>query len=412
MNSRKAFVGIGLAVNLLMLVRGVILMTVLGYADLGLVALVQSAILFGGMLHFGLLNGGYRLLCSASDRQKQRIVDLAYAAFALLGAIIAACTLGVAALQTEGLYQLVAAMTGLGALATLMRSWMMNEMVATGRLKAANAINAISMIVSLGLLIFVARAPALIAVVSIIVQPVLFAALALISGSVIRPRRLRFSRRIAGIIFKAGFVLFLTGIAIQFNSFLERVYVSSELGLEPLGRLYLAFLFLTLFQMAPNLVQQVFLPVIVSHWKAGEAAQVRQELWHLRRITMFYCVVAALALWLVAPPLLDAVLPQYVDDLRWVYMLAPGLIAFALSAPYALMFNVVIDYRWYLYAYGAGTIATLLAFGGAFALQNPFSLDGVIVLRSAIYALMAALLVAGWWSLSRHHPAFRLQEEG
>jgi len=59
-------------------------------------------------------------------------------------------------------------------------------------------------------------------------------------------------------------------------------------------------------------------------------------------------------------------------------------------------------------AYGAGVIATLLAFGGAMLFDQPFTLDGVIILRSSIYALMAALLIVGWWQLSRRHREFRL----
>jgi O-antigen/teichoic acid export membrane protein len=408
MNNRIAFVGIGLAVNLLMLVRGVVMMSVLDYADLGLVALVQACILFGGMLHFGLLNGGYRLLCHAGERHKQRIIDLAYTGFAALAAGIAIAALIAALLQDSAEYAAIAALTAGGGIATLLRSWMMNEMVAARRLKAANLINAGSMASSLALLVFLPAAPALVAVGSIVIQPVLFAVLALASGSVLRPRRLRTSRRLTKVIFRTGFVLFLTGIAIQFNSLIERTYISSELGLEPLGRLYLAFLFLTLFQMAPNLLQQVFLPVIVGAWKEGDADRVRMELGNLLTITLVYCVAAAAALWLVAPLLLEAVLPKYVDDLHWVYLLAPGLIAFTMSTPFALMFNVVIEYRWYLVAYGAGSAATLLAFAGAIVTGETYSLDGVIILRSAIYGLMAAVIIAGWWQLSARHRAFRI----
>ena len=415
MNSRSAYVAIGLGVNLLMLVRGVVLMIALEYAALGLVALVQAAILVSGLMHFGLLNGGYRLLCSAGERTKQRIIDLAYTGFAVIAAIIALTAAGVVAVTSTN-FAFIAGLTALGGIATLLRSWMLNEMVAADRFGLANLINAISMIVSLSVL--AALLPGWptppkadgsgIAVLSIAIQPILFAGLALFSGAVLRPKSLRISRRLASVVFKAGFVLFLTGIAIQFNTLIERAYVTSELGLEALGRLYLAFLFLTLFNLAPNLVQQVFLPNIVRHWKAGETEATSRELRTLLAITVAYCTAAVLALWLLAEPLLGLVLPKYVPDLHWVYLLTPGLIAFALSAPFALTYNVVIDYTWYVIAYGSGVIATLLAFGAAILVGETFSLDGVIILRASIYALMAVLLIAGWWQLSRRHPEFRL----
>ncbi|NQX96226.1 MAG: hypothetical protein HRT64_15145, partial [Erythrobacter sp.] len=220
MNSRGAFVAIGLAVNLLVLARGVILMLALGYADLGLVALVQAAITFSGLLHFGLLNGGYRLLCHAGERTQQRIVDLAYSGFALIGAFIVLVALGYAATLGDATQRWVAGLAALGGMATLVRSWITNELVARQKLKAANLINAIAISVSLatlGLLVpgVSSADPALVAVSAIVVQPVLFVALALLSGAALRPRALRTSRRLGAIIFKAGFVLFLTGLAIQ-----------------------------------------------------------------------------------------------------------------------------------------------------------------------------------------------------
>ena len=407
MNTRAAFVGIGLAVNLLVLVRGVILMTALDYGDLGLVALVQGGILFAGMLHFGLLNGGYRLLCHLRGHARQRVVDLAYTGFLAIGAAILLAAIVIALAVERPDHRMVALLGAAGGIATLLRTWMMNEMVAGGRLASANWINALAIAASLGLLALLPFAPAPVAVASIVLQPVLFAMLAPLSRAVLRPRALRFSKRLARVVFRAGFPLFLTGIAMQFNTFAERSYVTAELGLDALGRLYLAFLFLGLFQMVPNLVQQVYLPEIVRAWNARESGRIARESRMLLGWLAAYCTLAGLALWLLAEPLLALVLPRYVPDLRWVYLLAPGLAAFALSTPFALIFNVTIRYRWFMIAYGSGSAATVLVLGGALVGGSALTLDGVTILRSAVYAGMALLLVIGWASLSRRFPEFR-----
>ena len=126
MNSRSAYVAIGLGVSVLMLARGVIFMFALDYSGLGLVALVQAVILVIGLMHFGLLNGGYRLLCSASEAGKQRIVDFAYTGF---GAIAGATALGMAAfIAFTGSDPVLTALAAAGGIATLLRSWMLNEM--------------------------------------------------------------------------------------------------------------------------------------------------------------------------------------------------------------------------------------------------------------------------------------------
>ncbi len=408
MNSRSAFVAIGLGVNLLVLVRSLALMVVLDYEGLGLIALVQSSILLAGMMHFGLLNGGYRLLCHAGPAYRQRIVNLAYSVFALvaLGIVIVAAVIMVQ-FDTQQ-FRIAAVLGAIGGIATLVRSWMMNEMLASGRLKGANIVNAGSIAVSLGLLVFLPYAPSEVAIASIVAQPLVFVLLALALREVTVPNRFGFRKRLLQVIYKAGFVMFLTGLSVQLNAQIERTYVTTEIGLEQLGRLYLAFLFLTLFQLVPTLLEQVFLPVIVRARKIRDYATVKAELRRMLLLDLGYCAVAAVALALLAEPVLEFVLPKYAGDLRWVYLLAPGLFALTLASPFALTYNVVIDYTWYVIAYGAGTAITLIAFGAALLLGQAYSLDGVILLRSGICVFIAVMMIVGWWQISRRHAEFRM----
>lgn len=408
MNSRSAFVAIGLAVNMFVLVRGVVLMTALDYAALGLIALVQSAILFTGMLHFGLLNGGYRLLCHAGPAYRQRIVNLAWTLFGMIGLVIAVGALGVSTQVDSGLYRTAAWLTAVAGLCTLMRAWMMNEMVAVGRLKAVNIVNAISVAASLSVLPFLAIDPPLMGILSIVIQPVLFVVAAVAGRAVLWPSKLKYNKRLGRLVFRAGFIIFLTGLAIQLNNQMERWYIGAELGLDELGRLYLAFLFLTLFQMTPTLLDQVFLPGIVRSRKQGNISGVRREMRNLIVFNAAYGLVAIVGIAWLAEPILQLALPKYVPDLRWVYLLTPGLIVFALSGPFALVFNAVIDYTWYVVAYGVGTLATALAFGAALASGYVFDLDQVIILRGAVYVLMALVILLGWWRISARHREFRL----
>ena len=74
-NDRTLFVVVNVAVNLLFLLRSYVTMRTLTYSALGLVALLQTIILLVSALQFGVVNGGYRLVCSedaerGSDRQR------------------------------------------------------------------------------------------------------------------------------------------------------------------------------------------------------------------------------------------------------------------------------------------------------------------------------------------------------
>ncbi len=422
MNARAAFVVVGLMVNALALGRGVVLMLALDYAELGFVALVQAAITFIGMLHFGLLNGGYRLLCHAGPRTRQRIIDLAYTSFATIAGALTLAALAVLVFEDQSALRQISAFALVGGVATLMRSWIMNELVARGSLGSANILNAVSMIASLAALAPLALEPlawdplplsrAVIAMAAIIAQPILFVSLALISGAAQRPRRLRASRRLARIVLGSGFIMFASGLGVQCIAVMERAYVSRALGLEALGHLYLAILFVTVFQIAPTLIQQVFLPVVVKLWRMGDAGAIQRELRLMLGVMIAYCAVAALALWSVAQPLVTLALPGHACDLRWVYWVAPGLMTYALAAPFSLLFNVVIDYRWYGVAAAMGVSVTALALGTASLAGAPLDLDQVTWLRSAVFALMGAVLVAGSWRLARRFPEFRLFGRG
>lgn len=407
MKSRTAFVVIGLTVNLLTLVRGLALMMWLDYAALGLIALVQSVIMFGGMLHFGLLNGGYRLLCHANGSYRQRIVDLAYTFFALLVVVFGLCAIVAVALLDTAQLRIAAGLTAVGAIATLMRAWMINEMVALGKLGSVNLINALSIAASLAALMFLWADPTLIGIFSIVVQPLAFVALAYLTKRAIRPVKPWWSKRLVGVVFRAGFLVFLTGTALQLNTQMERWYVGSYLGLEGLGRLYLVFLFITLFQIPPTLLDQVFLPNVVKARNADKPSLVQREIRLLLAVYVAYCASSVAAVWTLAAPILELILPSYVQDLHWVKLVVPGLVVFTLSNPFALVFNVLMDYRWFVWAYGACTLTIAAAFGSSIALDQILDLDQVMILRSGSFALLGLMLIAGSVRVTARHREFR-----
>lgn len=386
--------------NGLVLARGLVFLIALDYEELGFVGLVQVAIACVGLLHFGVLNGGYRLLCHAGPRTQQRIVDLAYTAFVVIGAALILGA-GVASLAMDNTaYRAISAFAVVGGLATLVRSWVYNELVAGQRLGAVNAINAASTLASLAILLLLIpgrlmAAAELVAVSAIAAQPILFVGLALLSGAAKRPRAFRLSKLVARPVLSAGFALFLAGLALQVIPLIERAYVSRTLGFEALGQLYLSILFIALFQMVPNLVQQVFLAPLVEFWQRRDTQALQRDMRRLMALISAYCVAVAAALVFLAEPVVTAILPDYAPDLRWVYLIAPGLIVFALAGPFALCFNILIDYRWPIAAYGAGLALTIMAFGAPLASGTLLSLDQVTLIRSCVLALMGLVLVFG-----------------
>ncbi|MEP3144653.1 lipopolysaccharide biosynthesis protein [Qipengyuania citrea] len=406
-DQRFAFVAVNILVNLLLLARSYVTMQVLDYRELGMAALLQSILLLCGALQFGFLNGGYRLLCSAEGAEARRINNLVYTVIgALCIAFLAVALVASSVLDADDLV-IVGWLGAIGGGATLLRTWMMNQMVAKVTLARLNWINLVAGAASVACLLALPLDPLAACLAAVVAQPIAFAVLGAIADRSLLPTGFEFGRSLVRATLKAGFALFVLNLLLQGNLQLERWYVTGELGLESLGKLYLAILFTTLFQMVPTSLDQVFLPPAVRAHDACDTAALKGQLRQFALVMSAYCGSTALALVFLAEPLTALLLPDYVQDLRWVYILAPGLIAFAMASPLAIAFNIVIRYRWFLVAYGFTAAVTAAIFVSAIAFGSQLDLDQVTVVRSAGFVLMAAIIAIGWIKLTRKRREFR-----
>lgn len=401
------FVLVSLFVNLILVGRSYVTMQVLDYRELGLAALLQSVVLLIGVLQFGFLNGGYRLLCSAADAEARRINNLVFTFIGALSIVALAAVAASMPFFDDGGGRLVAALGVLGGVATLGRTWMMNHMIARGALPRLNRINLASGLASVAVLVFVPVDPLIACLAAVVAHPVVFVAAAALLDRNLLPTRFEASPKLIRTVLNVGFMMFLMGIFLQLNMQMERWYVTAFLGLEALGHLYLAILFVTLFQMVPVSLDQIFLPAIVRAHAANDVPAARRGMHQFFLVEVAYCVGAALAVGLLARPVIELVLPEYTQDLRYLYLLMPGLIILALSGPFAIAFNVLIRYRFYFLAYGGGTAATALIFLWGATGGGLLNLDMVIIVRSAIYTLMAVVVVVGYLTLTRQEPGLR-----
>ena len=406
-DERLLFVVVSVATSLLMLGRSYVAMLTLDERGLGTVTLVQTVVLFVSTLQLGMLQGGYRLLCNGESEDRTAINNLLYALFAALTLL---AIVGSAAAMLTGSSPAFVLLGLCGAsigVLTLNRNWIANQLIAMQSLSLLNRLTLWASILSLLPLLAAPVAPLEAVVISLALQPLLFVGFALAGTRGIRPTALRFDRPLASRIFAAGFTLFLAGMLLQANILVERWFVTSSLGIEVLGHLFLLTLYVSLFQLVPNALDALFLPRLVSANQVADNALVKATLRAFMGITVLYCAGIALVTVFAARPVLEMLLPGRAADLRYVFIALPGLILFTLSGPFAILFNTLIRYRALFAAYGAGTILTIAVLALAAAETVNLGADGVVVLRSAAQATTAALLVAGWAWLSRSHRQFR-----
>ncbi len=407
LSARGLFIFVNIGVNLLFLLRSYVAMRVLDYRELGLVALLQTVVLLVGALQFGVISGSYRLLCSEGDESSRRINNLVYTFIGLVGVGCAlVCAVSVAFAGSPQ----VAWVTALGAVAgmlTLVRGWISNQMLAKVMLAPLNRATLTSAVASIAVLVFVPQAPLAVCLLAIVVQPAAFVLQVLWAHKALRPDALTLPAALLRRVLASGFVVFLTGILLQVNMQVERWYVVKALGLDALGHLYLSILFMGLFQIVPSSLDALFLPRLVRAHGSSETYAVGADLRRFFLVSLGYCALATGVLWLLGRPVLEMLLPKYVPDLRYVWLFLPGLVLFTLSSPFAIVFNVLIRYRTYMLAYGGGTLALSAVFLASALSGRVLALEEVSVARSGAYALMALVLVLGYWRVSRTDRTFR-----
>lgn len=409
---KAQFVAINLLVNLLFLVRGYVFMIALGYRDLGLVSLLQSIVMLLGIMQFGVLSGGYRLILSEDEDKRRQIVDLVYTFIALLtlaGLIVA----GAAFVWLDNSSDAVIGLLGVvGGGAMLVRNWQTNQLIAAERLPLLNAINFGAALVSLLPLAFLDIAPLAACAATLVLYPLAFAIPAWFAGADQRPRGFALGLTTARGIMAAGFLVFLAGMLLQVNIQIERWYVTLELGVEALGHLFVATMFVTVLQLVPNALNAVFLPPAVAAKGAADTAALRRTLRQYAAVLLAYATAAGLAVWLLAEPVLALLAPFYIPDLTYVYLIAPGALAITVAGAFGLGFVVFMQYRAMIAAYALGTAGLAAACLIALGADMPLSLEGISIARSMALGVTAVGIVLGWALLARKQAGLRFLSLG
>jgi O-antigen/teichoic acid export membrane protein len=406
-SSFSTFIAVNVGANLLFLARSYVAMRVLDHEQLGVMALMQTLMLLIATLQFGVINGGYRLLCSEGEQSSSRINDLVFTfigALTAVSVVIVACALP---FTTSARIALVVALGVLGGTSTLLRNWLANHLIAKVKLPRFNTATIWSAVLSLMALGLVPAAPLAACLVSVAIQPVAFVVLVLILEPALRPRTLQWPQPLVREVMAAGFTIFLTALLLQANQQIERWYIINFLGLASLGHLYLSILYTNLFQIVPTTFDSLFLSRVVTAHMNNRPAKVRREMRRFFLAVIAYCIIAAAATWLFAEPLLKAFLPRYIEDLGYVWLFFPGLLLFTLAGPFATTFNVLIRYKTYFYAYGLSTVVTAAVFALSALTGRLLDLAEVTLLKSIVYTLMAGSLLMGYVLISRSNMEFR-----
>lgn len=408
-SERAQFVLVNVLVNLAFLLRSYVFMRWLGFAELGMVAVVQTIVLLVGVMQLGILNGGFRLLCGAEGDAARRINDFGWSYVALIAVVGLGCLPLLLTLVPSAGFGLAAFIGVATGLLTLLKTWVSNVLVARASLRRLNLINLLAAIVSLSALLLPSTDRLWLCILSLLLQPLLFVVGALCLDRSLAPRSFDLRRELWRSTLASGFVVFLTSVFQLLNGQMERWFIVSSQGTEALGHYYLALVFVNLYALIPTSLDSIYLPVLVRLHLASQYGELRHALRRFLLVTTVYGVVVAAATFLLARPLLGWLLPGYLSDLRYVYLLLPGLVLFGLSAPFAIVFNVLIEYRYYFLAYGLGSALTAALLVGIRHVYRTADLQALSLAKTWVYIFMGTIIILGHAAICRNRSEFRLR---
>lgn len=388
------FVAVNITVSIIGFLRSFAFMKWLGLEELGLISLVQTVIQFIGLFQFGLINGGYRMFSLNKVQEQEKVNNLLFTflglflfIFLIIWLIIVAT--GRTLLMNNDLL-LVAIFTGI---ITLANNWLNNTLIGKQKLGEINKINLISIGVSLLSLSLIYYLGFWGALISVIVHPLCFVFLTLQRNKELRPTRFYIDSELIREILHYGFIPFLSGIFVMLNLQVERWSIAAFLGNEELGCFYLVFLFQTLFMLIPTSVQSVFFPRAVRSYDEGNLLEFKNVIKKLSIVIIIYDLAIVIVTMLLLKPVVSVIFPLHTENVIYVYMFLPGLLAWSLDSVLGLILNSSLRLKVLLYAGLVGFITNVVGIiflkaSGLFTLERIACLKSVILILPFVISLI------------------------
>lgn len=189
-----------------------------------------------------------------------------------------------------------------------------------------------------------------------------------------------------------GFPIMLVGLIYTLLSTVDRWIVAGNLGSESLGHYSLAIMALNAVALLPQVISQQFYPRLAFSWSAKRDVSELRNMATRQRLYTYIAVIPTVALIaLLAPPIVNAFLPQYAPGIPAILVTALVPLVSTLGQGYGGILHVLNRQYWYI---GAMLVAVLVNVVASLALVGPFGLVGVAMGTFIAFIVLAVARVA------------------
>ncbi|MES3025490.1 MAG: hypothetical protein V4857_28265 [Pseudomonadota bacterium] len=403
------YIVVSLLVSFVGFARAFLFMKSLGLVELGVLVFVQAIAQGVVMLQFGLINGGYRIYATDAERDQVKINNLLFSFFGcLLGALVLLWA-GVAAsgiaFEVSDPMLLAGALLGIAMLAS---NWLTNTLLGSKLIAELNSINLLAVAIGVAVLPVAYFWGLWGALGATAAQPLVFVLLCLWRNKQLRPTRWAYDRALLGRVIGFGFIPFVAGIFVLLNYQIERWAIAGMLGAEALGRFYLVFLYASLFALVPGAVSSIFFPDAIRAFQSGRMDEFRRIIRKHLVMLLAYLVPVLLLTVFALPPLVALVFPIHRENVGFVFLFLPGLVALVLCDPLTQVLNSALRLQVILWT----GLASIVMFGGLILGAHRlgmFSLGAMASIKSAVNIAVFLIFLA---YLARHRRAILFARPG
>lgn len=406
-NAQSLYVLVAILVSGIGFVRSFLFMKWLDNTELGVISLIQTIILFLSLFQLGLINGGYRLFALDKADEQRNVNNVLFSYFGVVAVVIslfwAVLWFSDTTIIINNYLMLAGLITGLF---TLISNWLTNTLIGKRLIREINIVNLISAGTSMLALSLVWIWGITGAVISLIVQPLLFISITLIKQPTLRPTAFNFDLKLIRYILSFGFIPFLSGIFVMINLQIERWSIAEILNVEALGEFYLVFLFATLFVLIPTSLLSLFFPKAIYAYENYNMVQFNTILKKHLLIILIYLTGVVLATIFGMQYFVDLLLPQHAANTIYVYYFLPGLVALVLCDPFAIILNSCVKLKPLLYAGIVGIIFNISAIYTINSLDI-FTLTNMAIIKTAINCITLIIYIV--YVYANRRAIFRLK---
>lgn len=391
------FITINILVAFLGFVRSFAFMKFFDFKELGIITLVSTAAALIGFFQIGLINGGYRIIAL---QDKDLRIKTNNVVFSFFGVLLIALFLGSIVGYFLGWFSnvLILIVVNVLGIGTLVNNWLTNTLIGGSEFKRLNIANAISALASLLCLLLAYYFGLFGALISLVIQPLLFILLVFTTDYKELPTKFDFDLKHIKYILSFGFIPFVSGIFFMLYQQIERWSVNLFLGPEALGKMYLVFLMTTLFLIIPTSINSLFFPRSVKLFSDGENVLLKKLINQYFLILILYCIICIVLTVLIFPSLIKFVFPNHYLYIHLVFIVLPGLVCRCLCDPIGLLLNSMVQLKPILYSDIISTVFYCLMII-ILSVMNVFSLENIIIcyviysIVKLIYLFVAFLAV-------------------